>query len=97
MFYNNRMKGWHVGLSGDPSAQWHWRILASFTRNWGIYALPFDDMLRQTYLLAEGRFSPTRRAKGWDFVLGIGYDHGGLLGNSLGFQATIRKTFRLGK
>lgn len=96
-FYNNRLKGWHVGLSGDPSAQWHWRILASFTRNWGIYALPFDEMQRQTYLLAEGRFSPTRRAKGWDFVLGIGYDHGGLLGNSLGFQATIRKTFRLAK
>lgn len=52
-------------------------------------------MLRQTYLLAEGRFSPTRRAKGWDFTLGIGYDHGDLIGNNLGFQMTIRKRLRL--
>ena len=96
-FWNNRLKGWHIGLSGDPSPQWHWRVLASFTRNWGNYALPFDEMRRQTYLLAEGRFSPTRRAKGWDFTLGIACDRGGLIGNNFGAQMTVRKSLRLGK
>ena len=64
--------------------------------NWETCGLfPLDDMQRQTYLLGEARFSPTRRAKGWDFILGIGCDCGDLIGNNFGAQLTIRKQLRL--
>ncbi len=93
-FYNNRVKAWHVGVSGDPSPEWHWRALFTFSRNWGTYTEPLDDILRQNYIMGEVTYSP-RWAKGWQGVMGIAYDHGSLLGNSLGGQLTIRKNLKL--
>ena len=93
-FYNNRVKAWHVGLSGDPSREWHWRVLASFSRNWGTYDTPFEGCKRELYTFAEATYRP-RWARGWEGALGIALDHGGLIGNSYGGQLTIRKQLRL--
>ncbi len=93
-FYNNRVKAWHVGLSGNPSDEVGYRVLMSFTRNWGTYVYPFQDMTKQQYLLAEANYKP-HWAKNWSGTLGISYDHGDLLGNSFGGQLTLRKTFNL--
>lgn len=93
-FYNNRIKAWHFGLAGAPTAEWHWRAMVSFTRNWGLYTSPLDDITRQTYLIAEGSYSPCW-ASGWQAVLALGLDHGGLIGNSFGTQLTLRKTLPL--
>ncbi|MBP5772188.1 MAG: hypothetical protein J6W75_12725 [Bacteroidaceae bacterium] len=93
-FYNNRVRAWHVGLSGDPSAEWHWRALLSFTRGWGTYSLPFVDDKKQTYALAEATYRP-RWAQGWQGTLALGLDHGDLIGNSFGGQLTISKTLKL--
>ncbi len=93
-FNNNRVKAWHIGLAGDPSPEWHWRALASFTRNWGLYERPLDDILRQNYAVAEATYHP-RWAKGWDASLALGLDHGTLIGNSFGAQLTIRKSLFL--
>ena len=68
--------------------------MASFTRNWGLYTSPLEDITRQTYLIAEGSYSP-RWAAGWQAVLALGFDHGGLIGNSFGAQFTLRKTLTL--
>jgi len=95
-FYNNRVKAWHVGLSGNPSAEWHWRALASFTRNWGIYDLPLDDRLLQQHYMAEATYRP-RWGKGWQGSLAVGYDHGDLLGNSVGCQITVKRVMRVKK
>ena len=93
-FYNSRVKAWHIGLSGDPSKEWHWRLLSTFTRNWGTYYIPLDDILHQQYLLGEVTYTP-RWAKGWQGTLGIGLDHGDLIGNSVGAQLTVRKRWKL--
>lgn len=104
-FFNNRVKAWHIGLSGDPAAQWHWRALASFTRNWGLYEAPLADITRQNYFMAETTFSPSWGAhgtprhptalSGWRFSLALGLDYGQLLGNSFGAQLTISKRLTL--
>ena len=96
VFFNNRVKAWHVGLSGDPADDWHWRTLLSFSRNWGTYDIPLPDMLRQTSVMAEVTYTP-RFARGWQASAGIAYDHGKLLGNSFGGQLTIRKQIQLTK
>lgn len=93
-FYNNRIQALHAALSGDPSVEWHWRLLVSLTQNWGTYDLPFTDIRRQAYTMAEATYRP-RWASGWTGIAAIGLDHGGLIGNSIGGQLTIRKTLNL--
>jgi hypothetical protein len=91
-FYNNRIKAWHIGFSGNPTNELAYRMLLTSTRNWGTYKYPFDDILKQNYYLFELSYSPIR-LKGWSFTLGCGYDDGDVLGNSLGCQFALRKTF----
>ena len=93
-FYNNRVKAWHFGFSGNPCDEVGYRILMSFTRNWGTHVYPFQDMMKQQYVLAETNYRP-HWAKDWSGTLGLSYDHGDLLGNSFGGQLTIRKIFNL--
>ena len=104
-FLNNRLKAWHVGLNGDPSEEWHWRLMLSFTKNWGSVYYPTYDPEKEQYLMAEATYKP-RWARDWSGTLGLGLDHGDLgksqknlgeIGNSLGVQLTLRKTFRLGR
>ncbi|MBO4905705.1 MAG: flippase-like domain-containing protein [Bacteroidaceae bacterium] len=92
-FYNNRIKALHFALAGDPSVEWHWRIMASFTRNLGIYSAPLIDPKRQTYLFAELAYRP-RWAEGWIAKVGVAHDNGGLLVNSTGMQFTISKKIK---
>ena len=93
-FLNNRIKAWHIALTGQPTSAWRWRILASFTRNWGTYAHPYADRLSQQYFLAESTYHP-RWLQGWSATGGLAIDHGSLTGNNTGVQITIRKTFEL--
>lgn len=94
--HNNRVKAWHIGLSGDPTDEIHWRLLLSFTENWGTYLYPFMDKKLQQYCMGEVSYSP-RFLKGWSGKLALGYDHGGVIGNSFGGQLTIHKSFNLVK
>lgn len=102
-FYNNRVKAWHLGLSGDPTSEIHWRALLSLTENWGTYDIPFAKKELQQYCMAEVSYSPIFNkgvnawAKGWTGKLALGYDHGGVIGNSFGGQLTIHKSFNLVK
>lgn len=93
-FMNNRVAAWHAGLSGDPSPFLSWRLLATLTRNWGTYDTPLPDVARQQHYLAEATLTP-RRAPLWRLTLAAGYDHGSLLGNSLGGTLTLRRTLNL--
>lgn len=92
-FNNNRVKAWHIALSGDPSPHWHWRAKASFTRNWGTYYYPLPDILRQSYAMAEAAYRT--RPSDWQLALAVGLDHGTLIGNSFGAQLTISKSLSL--
>ena len=93
-FRNNRVQAWHFALAGDPSLRWHYRMLMSFTRNWGTYNFPLPEVLSQCYLMAEATYRP-----GWwnngSMKMGMAYDQGKLLGNSFGVQLTLSKRFFL--
>lgn len=92
LFKNNRVRAWHAGIKGDPLNWLHWRVLATFTKNWGTYDYPLEDVQKQTSLLVEATIDPCIW-KGWQVKVGFGLDHGGLLGNNTGGQLTIRRTF----
>lgn len=93
-FENNRLQAWHIGIDGNPSSEWAWRMMASFTRNWGTYANPYPDVMPQQHYLAETTYRPSRFA-GLQATLAFGIDHGSVFGNSTGIQLTVRKSFKL--
>lgn len=95
--YNNRIQAWHLAFAGNPTDEINYRVLLSFTKNWGTYTYPFKDMAKQQYTLAEIGYAPNRWEKTWNFTLGLAYDHGKLLGDSFGSQLTVRKTIHLCK
>lgn len=82
-FRSNRMKAHHIGLQGEPTEEWSWRVLASFARHWGSYGAPFDEVKRQFHGMAEVKYSPAR-LKNWGFKVAIGVDKGSVIGNSVG-------------
>jgi len=93
-FWNNRIKAWHVGVTGMPSDEWKWRAMASFTRNWGSYEKPFADRRRQNSFLLEASYTPIW-ALGWNGTFGLGIDRGSIVGDNIGAQLTIRKSLNL--
>ena len=80
-----------MGISGNPSSEWSYRLLISFARYWGTYYNPLDKQRKQFYSLYEAVYSP-RWAKGWSASLALGLDRGNYLGNSTGGMLTIKKT-----
>lgn len=89
-FKSNRVKGHHVGIMGNPSADWRYRVLLSLTRHWGTYSLPLPEVIRSGNALVEVTYAP-HRLKGWDFTASLGIDRGDMLGKSTGGMLTIRK------
>ena len=91
MVFNNRFWAWHLGLSGNPLPQLHYRLLGTWQRGWGTYDYPLTDPQRNMSLLAETeyRFSDKCRLHGWAAKLAFGLDQGELLGDNIGFQFTI--------
>lgn len=88
---SSRVKLQHIGISGEPTAEWKWRLLFTYSRQWGTYYTPLDKVRCQAAGLAEATYSP-KKAKGWSLTGSFGLDRGNYLGNSVGGMITIRKT-----
>lgn len=93
-FRSNRMKGQHIGIEGNPANGWYWRVLTSFTRNWGTYEKPFDEVKHQFYGMAEVRFCP-HKLKHWSFKVAFGVDNGDYIGNSVGGTVTVNYKLKM--
>lgn len=89
-FYDTRIIANHFGLEGKPICDLNWRMLYSFTQNWGTYQYPFKNVLKNFSGLIEINYKP-EKLKGWYGKLGLAWDYGTLLGNSLGGMITIGK------
>lgn len=88
---SSRVKALHWGVDGSPSNEWCWRMLLSYTRNWGSYGQPFDEVKKQFCSLAEITYQPLK-GHGWSISASLAIDRGNYPGNSTGGMLTIRKT-----
>ena len=89
-FRSNRTKAHHLGICGSFSREWDYTLKGSWTRNWGTYNNPTDDVLHQF----SGMGSVTYRAgwaKGWQATLEAGLDIGKYPGDAVGIMLTIKK------
>lgn len=96
VFRSTRIRALHLGIDGNPTSELAWRAMATITRNWGTYSEPYDDIIHQQHYMAELSYAP-QRLSNWSGTLGIGLDHGKLIGNSFGAQCTIRYNIPLKK
>ena len=90
-FKSNRVHSNHLGVMGNPNAEWNWRILASFVRHWGTYGVPLDKQRKQFSGMAEVTYAP-RWAKGWSLRATCALDRGNYLGNQTGGMISLSKT-----
>ncbi len=97
-FLDNRIIAHHFGIAGNPTNDLDYRLLLSFSKNWGSYARPYPEVLNNFNALAEVTWHPAK-FKGWYGSFGVACDTGSLLGRSLGVAVTLGKTgfFRMSK
>lgn len=81
--YNTRFLAHHIGLKGNPLDNLSWRVLLTFSRNWGTYWLPLEEVMNNFSGLVEISYSP-QNWKGFFANGALAWDHGPLLGNNFG-------------
>ena len=84
---NNRVRTHFAGVAGDIFG-YQYRLLGSYTRNWGSYFVP--QMSRNTAFLIEVT-KHVEQAWGLDFGVSLAGDFGTQFGNSIGGMITISK------
>lgn len=89
-FQSNRLQAHHIGVSGSPTSELHYRFLLSYSSNWGTYDRPFNDVKYNTSGLLEITASPKRMA-GWNFTASLAFDKGGMIGNNKGVMIKVCK------
>lgn len=94
-FFDTRIIAHHVGFSGTPANGIEYRVLLSFSKNWGSYQHPLPEVLNNFNGLLEVTWKPAR-LKGWYGSAAIAGDSGKLLGNSFGAMITIGKAGFIG-
>lgn len=94
MLRTNRVMGHHLGFEGQPLSQLGYRVLLSYSQNWGTYDIPLPEVEENFNMLVELNWRPPK-LKGWEGKLSIGVDAGDLIGNSIGAQIGISKSGKI--
>ena len=97
MVEDSRFWAWHLGLSGSPVKNLHYRVLCSLQKGFGTYHIPFTEPQRNLSMMAEAayRFDDSSLFAGWTVKGAVGLDSGELLGDNMGVQLTIAKCFKV--
>lgn len=95
-FRSNRIQAHHIGFSGRPNKEWYYRVLFSFSKNWGTYFEPLPQIKRQFSTLIEVTYKP-QVLRGWNFTLAGALDGGNMLDSNQGIMLKINKTGLISK
>lgn len=90
LVYDNRFVAYHLGIDGQPSSRFGYRLLGTYQKGWGTYDQPFTKMHHNVSFLTEGNY---RFNHGWLVKAGYAMDFGSnqMLGHNAGFQLTVSK------
>ena len=89
--YNNRVEAFHVGVEGCPANWLGYRVLITYSNNWGTYESPFKDIKHDTSGLVELTFKPQIPGGSWSITTSFAFDKGDLYGNNYGGMITIKR------
>lgn len=88
MVYHNRINAHHIGLSGQPTEEWGWRLLYTHEKSLGSYNAPTPNPEKANYLMAEVTYKP-RQVKGLGITASYGHNDGEILGKSNGGMISV--------
>ncbi len=97
---NTRLVGHHLGIGGHPWRSVEYRVMVSYTRNYGTYyekdaiesaggVYRFNPPLEQVSLQVQGTVTLPRRPA-WSIGLAVGWDKGQVYEDRLGALLTLR-------
>ena len=89
---DTRLRALHLGLAGRPTATIAYRLLVTGVRSWGSYMDPLPDPQTTFSTMAEVTWRP-QQFRGWSALAALALDRSPRLGNNLGLQIGIKKTF----
>jgi hypothetical protein len=89
-FISNRVLAHHIGFCGSPCQSLSYRMLLSYSRHWGTYDNPLNEIKKQFNSLFEVTYAP-QQLTGWSFTVSGAMDRGSILGNNYGGMLVIRK------
>ena len=93
---DNRFMGFHLGIDGQPSESFGYKLLATWQEGLGTYMQPYMDKHHNFSFLLEGNYKFITDKKwldGTSIRAGYAMDFGSILGGTnYGFQLTIAKT-----
>ena len=84
-FTHNRIQAHHVGISGSPLKGLDYKLLFSYEKSWGTYAMPLIDPQEGWTMFVQAAYRPAW-LKNCGVTLAYGHNGGKLLGNSNGVQ-----------
>ena len=91
MFYNNRIKAHHIGISGEPTDFLKYKVLFTHVKSWGSYQYPHTDPQYGNFFMLELSYLP-KKIKNSLIAISFGTNGGNLINKSIGGSITIRKS-----
>lgn len=90
-FAGNRLVAHNVGVNGafGSKTMLAYRLLCTYSENWGTYLNPFNEKKYTTSLLAD--ISLLREKGGWAVTFSVAYDKSNWLGENVGVMLSISK------
>lgn len=90
VFRGNRFKAHNVGINGAFLKGEHlkYRLMYTYSENWGTYFIPFDEKKYTTSLLADIVYTPKND---WIFSFSLAYDKSNLIGDNWGAMFSVAR------
>lgn len=89
-FQCNRFVAWHIGFSGQPTADLHYRVRGSWQEGLGRYDFPYINPKRNVSLGIEADYNAHQILSGLHIGVAFGFDRGELMGNNTGAAITLK-------
>lgn len=96
-FKGNRVKSHHVGVNGGfgRKKELMYRLMYTYSENWGTYLNPFNEKRYTTSLLADIIYSPS--GKTWYLSTSLAHDRSNYIGKNTGVMVSFVKVGLLKK
>lgn len=85
----NRVRGFHIGVSGNITSEIDYRLLGSYRKGWGTSGRPLLSPLECTSLMAECVYAPAR-VPGMVVNVQVAADRGSMYGDNFGVLVGIK-------
>ena len=85
---DNRIRGFHLGVSGHLFSGFSYRLLASYRKSWGSSMVPSIEKTHTTSMLLEGIYE-FKEIPGLQFKGQFAFDSGSLYGDNMGALVSI--------